>query len=589
MNTPKQLENGKFFELSKDNSSVAAAKAPADSKSWKTNLIQIDKVESKAGYICDPTVASVFDLEGPVKDGKLNPRYNELKEKFDSLDTFTVETPSGGRHYYVKPIDFSVKTYKKFGTIGEWRVADCYVVAPGSKLLDKEYKVIHDAPIREVSEKNVFNFVGLQTEEKKYIDIKEDTDPEDHSATEFGNLCAYIRKGMTKENIWKKMSNSLKWTTTGNAYREHQYKRALEAVEAEKKVPETHKKEPVVRSVDDIMNFKKSDQYLIEGVMYPNTVNCITSEFSSFKSIIALNIAICVSGGLDLFDMFKTTKGAVLIIDNENNMQEIKSRIDSLEKGMNYVRTNMDIHFIMREGKLDQPEFLQFVRNYVKEHNIKLIILDTLLRMHNLEENSSSQMNTIYDAFCSLLINDASVLFLHHTNKQGKFRGTGDILGMVDSSFIIERPEKQGPRFIMENDKNRMGEIGKLFGNVNYNKATNTTSIDAELKTSDEIIKESKQDRTFRQNFIASFAVKNDKFIKQDLIKYMNKWNDINKDNQLKRTSIQNTLNWFIEKNMIITDGKNHSINSENVEQFEAWAANIPAWGTQTTLIGGDQ
>jgi len=52
---------------------------------------------------------------------------------------------------------------------------------------------------------------------------------ESRSETEFGAICAYIKKGLTKEEVFKKMMAFSKWANPHHpAYREHTYKKALE-------------------------------------------------------------------------------------------------------------------------------------------------------------------------------------------------------------------------------------------------------------------------------------------------------------------------------------------------------------------------
>jgi len=52
---------------------------------------------------------------------------------------------------------------------------------------------------------------------------------ESRSETEFGAICAYVKKGLSKEDVFKKMMAFSKWANPHHpAYREHTYKKALE-------------------------------------------------------------------------------------------------------------------------------------------------------------------------------------------------------------------------------------------------------------------------------------------------------------------------------------------------------------------------
>jgi hypothetical protein len=327
-------------------------------------------------------------------------------------------------------------------------------------------------------------------------------------------------------------------------------------------------------SVNDILNFKKSDKFLIKDVIYPNTVNSIISPPSGFKSIISMYMAICISQGKPFFG-YDTQKGTVLMIDNENNHMIIKSRYESLINGMGINKDDLDIHYLLREGKMDDEAFTQNVVKYITEHNVKLVVIDTLLRSHNLEENSSKDMNHLYDQFCKLLINDASVLFLHHTTKVGKYRGSSDILGQVDSQFEIIRPSDKGTVFRLINNKNRMGEISTIEGNVFYNKKTNITSIEGE-SVSDGTDDEEQDDKTSwraAEQFVAEYAITHRKFKRSELF---DEWaaRDANCETKVSKSTLKRCLAWMAKKKIL--DNKTahgtYIINEEEQSKLDKWS-----------------
>lgn len=325
-------------------------------------------------------------------------------------------------------------------------------------------------------------------------------------------------------------------------------------------------------SVLDILNFQKSEKFLIKDMIYPNTVNCITSPPSGFKSIISMYMAICVSQGKPFFG-YETQKGPVLIIDNENNHSIIKSRYEALIKGLKLNKEEIDIRYLLREGKMDDNTFVANVMNYVKENNIKLVIIDTLLRSHSLEENSSKDMNFLYDQFCRLLINDAAVFFLHHTSKDGRYRGSSDILGQVDSMFELEREKDGSSKFRLTNTKNRMGEVAPISGDVFYDKENNVTTIEGITIDPEIDSKPEKEKWLLGQAFIANYAINNPDFKASELYNHLEAAS-ANCEIDISKPYLKKILNWMT-KQKILDNTKirgSYAVNPHEQSKLSKWA-----------------
>ncbi|MCH7690917.1 MAG: AAA family ATPase [candidate division Zixibacteria bacterium] len=112
--------------------------------------------------------------------------------------------------------------------------------------------------------------------------------------------------------------------------------------------------------------------------------------------------------------------------------------------------------------------FSNLTNTIIKEYKIKFLILDTLHRHANYDENSANDMNKLYiTMFQKLLDERITVMFLHHTTKQGDFRGSSDFLGMCDLVYKIYRL-KDSNKFRVINIKNRLGEIEQLAGEIEF-------------------------------------------------------------------------------------------------------------------------
>jgi len=144
-------------------------KVPAVARDWEhaatTSLLRLRQLApnpgANYGVACGPSNLIVVDLD-VAKDPRERTEgavptegwtvLRELAEahRGELPRTFTVRTPSGGRHLYFRPpVDGPAprNTVRRLGPLIDTRGVGGYVVAPGSRVDGAEYRVIEDAPI----------------------------------------------------------------------------------------------------------------------------------------------------------------------------------------------------------------------------------------------------------------------------------------------------------------------------------------------------------------------------------------------------------------------------------------------------------
>jgi hypothetical protein len=123
---------------------------------------------------------------------------------------------------------------------------------------------------------------------------------------------------------------------------------------------------------------------------------------------------------------------------------------------------------------------------------------------------------------------------------------------MCDAEFQINRPIKQGPKFILLNEKNRMGEIDPIEGMVNYDKKTNTTSIEG-ISVPREVSQ--KEDATkFEQarQYIINYAETNKTFKGIDLSIDIEAYNCDHLENQISKYAAKRAMTWLKKKKKVV-------------------------------------
>ena len=238
---------------------------------------------------------------------------------------------------------------------------------------------------------------------------------------------------------------------------------------ASKETEEVSKNKPQLWTVGEILKHDfGQEEWLIESLIPKQGMMALSGNPGDFKTWITIHIALCTSRNLPVFGKFLVTQGNILIIDEEDHLRVIKKRLKCLG-----VKEADSIHYMSQAGiKVDKENVLNMILDIVKEKNIKLVIFDSLIRIHEQKENESGGMAKVFSSFQKIVTAGASILFTHHHRKQQGFgqnnpgqsmRGSSDILAAVDCHITIEKKRDEEDRLILKQTKLRQGEELKPF------------------------------------------------------------------------------------------------------------------------------
>jgi hypothetical protein len=187
-----------------------------------------------------------------------------------------------------------------------------------------------------------------------------------------------------------------------------------------------------------------NDDWLIENLLLQPGLMVLSGNPGHFKTAIALHFALSVSRGTPVFDSFRTQQANVLMIDEENNLRHIKKRFESMG-----IQESDQVWYVSQNGtKIDNPEHLHKILALIKQHDIKFVTMDSLVDLHEQEENDSGGMQKVMAPLRMIVKEGVSVLFLHHPTKQQGFgprksgqglRGSSNILAQVDCHLHVEK------------------------------------------------------------------------------------------------------------------------------------------------------
>lgn len=211
-----------------------------------------------------------------------------------------------------------------------------------------------------------------------------------------------------------------------------------------------------VSALEEILDYP-NPEFLIEPLLYKKTANLLTAYAGVGKSLLSLSIAHAIVTGTPLWQQFHVhRKGPVLIVDEENPGSFLKDRL--VKMGFN---KGMPIYFMHYQSvKLDNAGCFISLLDAIKKLKPVLVIFDALIRVHNAKENDNSEMAHVMGKIREL-INRTGVatLVIHHErkgygDKKERARGSGDIVGAVDTQLCLE-PKEDGS-LILSSGKTRV-------------------------------------------------------------------------------------------------------------------------------------
>lgn len=202
-------------------------------------------------------------------------------------------------------------------------------------------------------------------------------------------------------------------------------------------------------------------EWLVPDLIMAGGVHYITAPPGGGKSWAAVDLVRAMTTGTEWLGFRKALKVPVLYINEEMGAGTFFSRLDDMGTGK-------DGFWTLQQSsvKLDNPEHLAQVVRFVAEKGIRVVILDTFVRTHKLDENSNTDMARVYDLFKEINATGAALVALHHHRKGGvsspvaheMMRGAGELAAQAD---LVAAIDKTDSGFVWRTTKHRHLEDSK--------------------------------------------------------------------------------------------------------------------------------
>lgn len=215
---------------------------------------------------------------------------------------------------------------------------------------------------------------------------------------------------------------------------------------------------PVVRMGHIPREAAPEKAWLIDSLWAREAIGCIGGTPKSYKTWLALEMAIAVASGQPCLGRFPVRNpGTVLIYAAEDSPVNLRERCEGIAQARRVQLSRVALGLITEPAlRLDCAEHRDRLTLTLQQLRPKLLILDPLVRLHRGDENSSSEISQLLGFLRQLQREfEVAIVLVHHTRKSGAgqpgqaLRGSGDLHAFGDSNLYLLR-QKGALRLIVE-------------------------------------------------------------------------------------------------------------------------------------------
>lgn len=201
-----------------------------------------------------------------------------------------------------------------------------------------------------------------------------------------------------------------------------------------------------VRHAAELDASPQSQPWLIERLWMRSAVGLIGGAPKSAKSWFGIDMAVSVASNTPCLDSFQVLEpGPALIYLAEDSLAIVRQRLDALCAHRALALRDIPLYVIdVPSLQLDRDDHAQALSAAVERLRPKLLLLDPLVRLHGLDENSSRDMSALLGRLRHLQRSfDAAVVVVHHMSKKRRaqpgqaLRGSGDLHAWLDSGLYL--------------------------------------------------------------------------------------------------------------------------------------------------------
>ena len=198
----------------------------------------------------------------------------------------------------------------------------------------------------------------------------------------------------------------------------------------------------------DLVSQLEQQAWLIESLWGHAAVGIIGGAPKCCKSWLGLDMAVSVASATPCLGKFQVpARGKVLIFPAEDAAHNVRARIEAICAHRSLDIGDLDLYVITAATmRLDLEADQQMLTKTVDSLRPRLLVLDPLVRLHRLDENSASDISRLLGFLRGLQRSFATAIVLvHHASKKQRtqpgqaLRGSSDLHAFGDSNAYLAR------------------------------------------------------------------------------------------------------------------------------------------------------
>ena len=196
--------------------------------------------------------------------------------------------------------------------------------------------------------------------------------------------------------------------------------------------------------------------YLVDSLMPDQGITMIHGAPGSYKTFFYIYIISCILNGTPVLGQYKTKPVNVLIINTDDAKAVLRDRLKAImpkqrKKNLQVWCTDFKI-----ESHGDE------LREYIKKHDIGLVVFDTLRQMHDGDENDSLAVSKVMNTIKSAIEpNNCAAIVVHHDAKDQHRNdinaASGSIVAVGDCICTIHLKRRGSDTLQLSQGKNKIG------------------------------------------------------------------------------------------------------------------------------------
>jgi hypothetical protein len=182
--------------------------------------------------------------------------------------------------------------------------------------------------------------------------------------------------------------------------------------------------------------------WIVEDLILSGGIHFITAPPGGGKTWAAIDLVRACMTGTKWLDQKPAKQVPVLYINEEMGAGPFFQRLDQMRV------PGSRLSILQRAGiNLDNHSDLSQIADHIRSSGVRIVVLDTFVRVHSRDENNNSEMAQLFGRFKAITDAGAAIVCLHHHRKSGSgspveheaMRGAGEIAAQADLIAAIDK------------------------------------------------------------------------------------------------------------------------------------------------------